>query len=300
MVEESARNISIHISDRSHVNLTLNVYNCGNRDADLEQIFRKQDYYTLCFVNEGMGYVTEKQATHRVQAGEGFVIFPHVEASYKSEYSKPMNVTWISFSGYLVEQYLSRAKLSFYEPIFRDSEKGELHEMFVNLLHASMKMPNRYCKIMAQLYSVFAFLLDHVPEEVRSANNSPEFVLLCALDFIDTNYNDNNITVEDIAGSAGGNRKSLYAVFKKLTGFSPKDYLIYYRMRKASELLMETDLSVEKVATAVGYGDQFHFSKEFKKNVGFSPSEYRRVVIREPEKKYRSPIDVVRQHFPDA
>ena len=46
------RNVSIHISDRSHVNLTLNVYNCGRQDLELEQML-KPDHYILYYVKEG-------------------------------------------------------------------------------------------------------------------------------------------------------------------------------------------------------------------------------------------------------
>ena len=158
-------------------------------------------------------------------------------------------------------------------------------------------MPNRYCKIMSQLYGMFAFLIDHASEEPVPVAASSEYFLIRALDFIDINYQD-DITVEDIAASAGGNRKSLYAAFKNHTGFSPKDYLIYYRMCKATALLKDPNLSVEAVATSVGYGDPFHFSKEFKKNVGLAPSEYRKVIVQDPSKEYKSPIDVVRQQYP--
>lgn len=230
------RNISIHISDRSHWNLALNVYNCGNQDVEIEHI-AKPDYYIFYFVKEGKGYVTVRQATHKVE------------------------------------------------------------EMFDRLLASSTTLPNRYCKIMAQLYSIFGFLLDNAFREIQPEAVSPEFYLIKALDFIDTNYQD-DISVEDIASSAGLNRKSLYAVFKSLTGFSPKDYLIYYRMCKATALLKDANLSVETVAVSVGYSDQFHFSKEFKKNVGLSPSVYRRTVAQDPSAEYQSPIDTVRQQFP--
>ena len=69
-------------------------------------------------------------------------------------------------------------------------------------------------------------------------------------------------------------------------------------MRRATNLLETTSLPIETIAVSVGYRDQFHFSKEFKKNVGFSPSEYRRVVAQDPKKCYLSPIDVVREQFP--
>lgn len=290
------KNISIHISDRSHWNLTLNVYNCGNQNVELERV-TKPDHYVFYFVKEGKGYVTERQATHKVEAGQGFVVFPNEETRIKSEHKKAMNVTWVAFSGYLVERYLSRAKLTAYEPVYEDNAGHEAEEMFDRLLAASMTFPNRYCKIMAQLYSIFGFLLDNVKRDAQPETVTSEFYLIKALDFIDTNYME-DITVEDIAASAGLNRKSLYGVFKTLTGFSPKDYLIYYRMCKATALLKDANLSVETVAVSVGYSDQFHFSKEFKKNVGLSPSVYRKEVTHDPSKEYKSPIDAVRQQYP--
>ena len=293
-----ANRLSIHISDRCHFNLTLNVYNCGNRDVEMER-FDKPDHYIFYYVKEGKGTVTQCQTPHKVKACQCFVIFPNVEATIKSDHRGMMNLTWVAFSGYLVERYLTRAKLSAFEPVFDDIPERELEQMFDELLEAATRSSNRYCRIMAQLYSIFAFFLDHIPSESRTETAAPEIYLLKALDFIDINYQD-DISVEDIAASAGMNRKNLYSVFKKLTGFSPRDYLIYYRMCKATALLKSTNLSIETVAVSVGYNDPFHFSKEFKKNVGFSPSEYRRAIAQDPTKEYRSPIDVVRQQFPTS
>ena len=291
------RNISIHISDRSHLNLTLNVYNCGNQDIVIEKEM-KSDVYTFYFVREGKGYVTQQQITHKVSAGQGFVVFPNAETTVKSEFKNTMNVDWVAFSGYLVEKYLDRAHLTIFEPVFEDVEDKELEGYFDRLVDVSRHMPNRYCKLMAQLYSIFAFILDHTFVEKAPASTPAEVILLKSLDFIDINY-QSDISVEDIAQSVGCNRKTLYNVFKNLTGFSPRDYLIYYRMWKATVLLKNPQLSIDMVATAVGYGDQFHFSKEFKKNVGLPPSEYRKVIKTDPSKEYQSPIDVVREQFPN-
>ena len=291
------RNISIHISDRSHLNLTLNVYNCGNQDIAIEKEM-KSDVYTFYFVREGKGYVTQQQITHKVSAGQGFVVFPNAETSVKSEFKNTMNVDWVAFSGYLVEKYLDRAHLTIFEPVFEDVEDKELEGYFDRLVDVSRHMPNCYCKLMAQLYSIFAFILDHTFVEKAPASTPAEVILLKSLDFIDINY-QSDISVEDIAQSVGCNRKTLYNVFKNLTGFSPRDYLIYYRMWKATVLLKNPQLSIDMVATAVGYGDQFHFSKEFKKNVGLPPSEYRKVIKTDPSKEYQSPIDIVREQFPN-
>lgn len=289
------RNISIHISDRSHYNLTLNIYNCGNQNLDIERQ-EKPDHYVLYFVNEGRGSVMMRKAACKVEAGQGFVVFPGVETSIKSHYKDTMNVTWVAFSGYLVDRYLSRANLSVYDPVFTDNPAGDAGRCFEALLTASTRFPNRYCKMMAQLYSIFGVLLDTVETEVRPSAATPEYYLVRALDFIDTNYYD-NILVEDIAAAVGISKKSIAAVFTGLTGFAPKDYLIYYRLCKAVDLLRDQSLSIEMIASSVGYNDQFYFSKQFKKNVGMTPSQCRRKMAEDPAWKYHSPIDDVREQF---
>ena len=296
------RNINVHISDRSHWNLTLNVYGCGNRNIGSEQA-GKPDCYILCYVKEGTGYVNLEHNSHKIQAGQGVVLFPNKAVHMKSLREKTMNVTWVSFSGYLVNSYLSRAGLSDGNPIFRDSPEHEVEKMLDTLLAVSTVLPNRYCKIMAQLYGIFGFLLDAGGQEPQPEITSPENYLIRALDFIDTNY-QRSISVEDIADSIGISRKSLYMVFKTLTSITPKDYLTYYRVDKAAALLRE-NWSIEAIVASVGYSDQSHFSKEFKKSVGLAPSVYRRMAAQDPSMEYRSPIDAARQKIsglarPDA
>lgn len=284
--------ISVHISDRTHLNITLNIYHCGNGIIDVEQI-RRQDYYTFYYVLEGSGSVTQCEVNHALQAGQCFLSFPNESSMIKAKYGSHIQVLWISFSGYLVDQYVSRAKLSPYEPIVQDDAVGSLRGMFLQLVEAATKPANRYCPMMSQLYGIFAYLLDNIPKELKPEAAPAAMYVMKALDFIDIYYQD-AISVEDIASSVGLNRKSLYMIFKRITGFSTKDYLIYYRMNRATALLATTNLLVESIALSVGYRDQFHFSKEFKKNVGCSPTEYRKMILEDPSKKYTSPIDLNR------
>ncbi|MBQ6517304.1 MAG: AraC family transcriptional regulator [Anaerolineaceae bacterium] len=289
------RNISIHISDRSHYNLTLNVYNCGNQDLQIERQ-EKPDHYVMYYVNEGKGSITVRNAAKKIEAGQGFVVFPGVETRIQSHYKETMNVTWVAFSGYLVDRYLSRANLSVYEPVFTDDETGEGKKFFSALLDASLHFPNRYCKIMSQLYGLIGFLIDIAGPMPKQDTTTPEFYLMRALDFIDRNYHE-SISVADIAANIGVSRKTLNNVFSTLTGFSPKDYLIYYRISKAVDLLRDQNLSIEMISDSVGYNDQFYFSKQFKSNVGLTPSECRKKINTEPGWRFESPIDHVRQQY---
>jgi len=64
-------------------------------------------------------------------------------------------------------------------------------------------------------------------------------------------------------------------VFSQETDQTFRDYLTAIRIQKAKELLRTTNLKSSDVSCQVGYNDPHYFSFVFKKNTGFSPSEFR-------------------------
>ena len=63
-------------------------------------------------------------------------------------------------------------------------------------------------------------------------------------------------------------------IFKSETGDAPIRHLINIRLEKAREIIEEApELSIKEVAARVGYEDVYHFSKQFKKHYGVSPSQ---------------------------
>ena len=67
----------------------------------------------------------------------------------------------------------------------------------------------------------------------------------------------------------------LHQLFKEETGVPPARYLRQLRMRRATELLETTHLSVKQVMAVVGLSDESHFVRDFKKTCGLTPARYR-------------------------
>ena len=83
-------------------------------------------------------------------------------------------------------------------------------------------------------------------------------------------------TVEEMAEYCSLSDDQFRRVFKKRTGMLPKTYIDRIKLGKAAEMLISTNKSVEEIALELAYVDPYHFSRRFKKMMGFSPTCYRR------------------------
>ena len=74
---------------------------------------------------------------------------------------------------------------------------------------------------------------------------------------------------------SGYSREHLRRLCRSQLGRGPMHQVTHLRIRRASELLRKTELTMESIAAEVGYQNAFVFSNAFKKSIGWRPSEYR-------------------------
>jgi len=86
---------------------------------------------------------------------------------------------------------------------------------------------------------------------------------------------DKPLQVATLAAQAKVSPSHFFALFKQMTGCPPIDYFTKLRMRHACRLLDSTTARVKEVAAALGYDDQFYFSRLFKSVNGVPPRQYR-------------------------
>jgi AraC family transcriptional regulator len=91
---------------------------------------------------------------------------------------------------------------------------------------------------------------------------------------------DRDLPLEELAGAAYLSPFHFARLFKKLTGASPHAYLAALRVRRAQQLLSETDLSISELSARVGYASPSHFSKSFRQATGLTPRAFRAAIVR--------------------
>lgn len=84
------------------------------------------------------------------------------------------------------------------------------------------------------------------------------------------------VTIAELVEAMAMGRRTLERHFREAIGRSPWEELVRLRMEKAARLLMETDLTVPDIASACGFTDRGYFSRQFKKEMGESPGQYRK------------------------
>lgn len=84
-------------------------------------------------------------------------------------------------------------------------------------------------------------------------------------------------TVDTLAAQVGMSRSAFAARFASAYGSGPIELLRELRLRKAAELLRDTELPVKRIAHMVGFSSRTAFSRVFEKHTGNSPTEYRQI-----------------------
>lgn len=96
-----------------------------------------------------------------------------------------------------------------------------------------------------------------------------------AIQYIDSHFGDNDLTLSSVAERFYVNKTSLSKKITQITGQSFPEYLNQLRMDRAKKMLEDPHYMIYEVASLVGYSSQHYFCRLFREYSGMSPTEYR-------------------------
>ena len=142
------------------------------------------------------------------------------------------------------------------------------------LIHRYVQKPNGYPVADELARAVVSIVHETIRTNARTCTRETHFVVERILNYIAEHYAE-EIDLAALAALVNDNENYLSHIFKKVTNYSPLQYIVRRRIGKAQSLLVYTSLSLTEISARIGYDDPNYFSRLFKKIIGMTPRSYR-------------------------
>lgn len=240
-------------------------------------------------VQQGKGLFCVDGVKYEANAGDIFILRPFVMHSINRLDKNDMSIDAIVFNLRLLETGgADVCTLKYFAPLLNekhsvpcivrpsDSWYTAFDLSMTSILTCNMNDDGAELDIKANLYWLFYHIYNN-----RLINTLPNisedkrlYTVRLALEYIRAEYM-NEITIEKIAKHCGYSEFYVMKLFKQFTGTSCVDYVNNYRLTVAGRQLRDTDDDIATIAYQVGFNNVSYFNRQFKRQYGMTPREFR-------------------------
>ncbi|NRP36860.1 Arabinose operon regulatory protein [Marinobacterium sp. xm-d-579] len=254
-------------------------YYCHAKGHMMERLIH--DDYLMIYCIQGEGVVSASGHSSSVKMGDVLIVPSGLSHRYTSSLASPWTIYWVHFEGALVKKFCSNTQVErspggFYlknigsHPQLTGSFDALLscrysaHDLTVHIFSASL---------LRQILSHVAFLKP--PEQLRRQRESLDLDSLHTL--MQTHLHE-QIDLDTLAASVNLSKYHFVKRYRAITGTTPINRFIQLKIERACYLLDTTAMEIKEIAFEVGYEDAYYFSRIFRKQIGISPSQYRKAL----------------------
>ncbi len=244
-------------------------------------------------VQSGRGAFYVDGTKYTADAGDILVLRPFVMHSINRLDESDMEMDAIVFNLRLLEtSEADMCTLKYFAPLLNekhsvpvvvrtsDSWYHPFDQSMTSILMCDLNKEGAELELKANLYWMFYHLYNNRLMNV-SANvteDKHQYTVRKALEFIRAEYM-NEISVDKVAKQCGYSEFYIMKLFKQYTGESLVDYINNYRLTVAGKLLRDTDDDIATIAYQVGFNNVSYFNRQFKRQYGMTPREFRKQTI---------------------
>ena len=248
----------------------------GWEDLDYTPNYNK--FYLIC---GGEGYLKIAGQEYRPQAGEWYWMPRGVRQSYACPGENKLTKYWCHFTATIGD--IDLAQLLDIPPVIRPSDPAAVTAQFAELVAAC---DNRQLAAVFRIKSLLLGLIaDYLEQagvnQLRLSSPAISIKLQQVVHHIDQHL-DADLPVDDLARIVHLHPNYFSRVFRSHMGLSPIQYIRRRRVARAAQLALTSDDTLSDIARQVGIHDICYFSRLFKDQTGYAPSEYRKVNRNQP------------------
>lgn len=231
--------------------------------------------FVIHYILKGSGTFYVDNHSYHLNAGQGFVLFPEKQTTYKADSKTPWQYVWIGFKGNLAEAHLKHVGILSQFPIYSAENGHKMVEIIRKMLKIQVVDNKSQYVFQSGLLAFMSELSLHIKSDIKKDQQYEEHPLVGrTLNYIESNL-DRPFTINDLSDSLFVNRSHLSRTFKKEKNISLKDFINNFRVTRAREMLSMTNVGLNEIAKQTGFTSYNSFYKTFKNIIRQTPSQYR-------------------------
>lgn len=240
--------------------------------------------YEMLFIREGKGTISVSGHDYQVSANT-LMFFSNLEEHVTHIESLPFRRYFVKLDP---DQLNSQMTTPWQLSIFKNRPEDFVHYVLVDRYTDEIEMLFRMLLaedqegdysnelVVSILRQILILTYRCAPDRFAAANRQDQLNCAKIQRWIETHFTE-DIQIKDITESFFISSSHFSRIFKKATGYTPKQYLMLNRITYAKELLVHSDLSVGEVAHRSGFMDESNFIRYFRREIGTTPNKYRKM-----------------------
>lgn len=154
---------------------------------------------------------------------------------------------------------------------------------------SSTYLKTKILSLLRQRKQLQELYLSKLSEQVQKENNNvnnwtpsqpqvtryDEQFMQQVMAFMEEQMDNADITIDDFANKLMLSRTVFYRKLKSIVGLTPVDFVCEMRIKRAAQLIENSEYSFSQIAYMTGFSDPKYFSRRFKKIMGITPTEYK-------------------------
>lgn len=234
---------------------------------------RTLNEYQIVYITKGEGVFETLGRHYDVKAGSIIMVFPGIRHFYKPVYETGWMEYWVGFKGAHFEMLRERGFLNPQQPFMEIGLQNGVLELYNEIIEEVRNQKPLYQIVASSKILALIAEINACARRRAQAGHAAQVVEAAKCLMMEKIYGD--LDINSIATAVGISTSKLNEIFKTYTSMTPYQYYIHIKIHAAKSLLEQGDLSVKEVAYRLGFDDQYHFSRLFKKKTGIAPSQWR-------------------------